>query len=277
EAVDGRSISVGNPYFETMTRPVGFVLLFLMAVAPVLPWRKARTEVVADRLLVPAWIGAGAVVVAVFLGARGWAPLLAYGLGGFAAGAALRQVALATRRQGWRGLVGRTNGGMVVHIGVVLIAVAFAASQSGVRQGEFTLAPGQTAVIAGHSLTFEGSEIVEYPNRTERVAHIRVDGDRIYAPAVATYPFASQTIGIPSVRSTLVDDVALSVLSFPETDGDSVVIRATVQPLVAWLWIGGLVMALGAVLAVVPGRRRRPTDPVSAPVPDAEPLWEVPR
>ncbi len=277
EAVDGRSISVGNPYFETMTRPVGFVLLFLMAVAPLLPWRKATGEVLAERLLVPAWIGAGSMVFAVLVGGRGWGPLLAYGLGGFAAGAALRQIVLATRRQGWRGLVGRTNGGMIVHVGVVLIAVAFAASQSGVRQGEFTLAPGQSAVIAGHELTFEGSEIVEYPNRTERVARIRIDGDRIYAPAIATYPFASQTIGIPSVRSTLVDDVALSVLSFPGSDADSVLLRATVQPLVAWLWIGGLVMAVGAALAVVPGRRRRPTDPVSAPVPDADPLLEVPR
>ena len=38
EAFDGREISVGNPYFDRMTRPVGFALLFLMAVAPVLPW-----------------------------------------------------------------------------------------------------------------------------------------------------------------------------------------------------------------------------------------------
>ncbi|MDG1365543.1 MAG: cytochrome c biogenesis protein CcsA, partial [Acidimicrobiales bacterium] len=45
EAIDGRTISVGNPYFERMTMPIGFVLLFLMAVAPVLPWRKASGEV----------------------------------------------------------------------------------------------------------------------------------------------------------------------------------------------------------------------------------------
>ena len=37
------------------------------------------------------------------------------------------------------------------------------------------------------------------------------------------------------------------------------------QPLVAWLWIGGIVMALGTVLAAFPGRRRNPIDPVSAP------------
>lgn len=265
EAIDGRTISVGNPYFERMTMPIGFVLLFLMAIAPVLPWRKASGEVLSDRLHWPAWIGAGAMVVAVLMGARGWAPMLAFGLGGFAGGAALRQVVLATRRQGWRGFVGRTNGGMIVHLGVVLIAVAFAASNAYVRQGEFTMAIGDTAEISGHTLTYEGSHVTLHPNRTEKSARILVDDVKIYEPAIAQYPFAGQTIGIPSVRSTWRDDIALSVLTFPDGVDDTVVVRATVQPLIIWLWIGGLVMAAGTVLAVVPGKRRRPTAPVSAP------------
>ena len=70
------------------------------------------------------------VLTAALIGARGLAPLLAFALGGFAGGAAVRQVVLATRRQGWRGLVGRANGGMIVHLGVVLIAVGLAASSS---------------------------------------------------------------------------------------------------------------------------------------------------
>ncbi|MFQ5556096.1 MAG: heme lyase CcmF/NrfE family subunit [Acidimicrobiales bacterium] len=265
EAIDGRTISVGNPYFDRMTQPIGFVLLFLMAVAPVLPWRKASPGVLGERLLGRVWVGAAAVVFSVLVGARGWEPLLAFGLGGFAGGAALRQVILATRRNGWRGLVGRTNGGMIVHFGVVLVAVALAATGSYVRQGEFRLDPGETAVISGHELTFEGSEIVEYDNRVERRARIRVDGGQVHVPAIATFPFATQSIGIPSVRSTLRDDVALSVLSFPEDQADAVVLRVTVQPLVVWLWIGGLVMAFGTALAVVPGGRRRPTRPTSEP------------
>ncbi len=265
EAIDGRTISVGNPYFERMTMPIGFVLLFLMAIAPVLPWRKASGEVLSDRLHWPAWIGAGAMVVAALLGARGWSPMLAFGLGGFAGGAALRQVVLATRRQGWRGLVGRTNGGMVVHLGVVLIAVAFAASNAYVRQGEFTMAVGDSAQISGHTLTYEGSHVTEHTNRTEKSARVLVDDVKIYEPAIAQYPFAGRTIGIPSVRSTWTDDIALSVLTFPEGSDDTVVLRATVQPLIVWLWVGGLVMAAGTLLAVVPGKRRRPTAATSAP------------
>jgi cytochrome c-type biogenesis protein CcmF len=75
----------------------------------------------------------------------------------------------------------------------------------------------------------------------------------------------AQTIGTPSVRSTLTDDVALSVIDSKGTDAPVLTLRVTVQPLIVWLWIGGGVMALGTLLAVFPGRRRNPLDPVSAP------------
>jgi cytochrome c-type biogenesis protein CcmF len=70
------------------------------------------------------------------------------------------------RRQGWRGLVGRTNGGMIVHLGVVMVAVAVAASGSYVRQAEFTLSPGDTATFAGHELTYV--ELTETERRPRR-------------------------------------------------------------------------------------------------------------
>ena len=263
EAFDGRTISVGNPYFDRMTRPIGFALLFLMAVAPMLPWGsgsgRSSAELLSRRLLAPMWIAAASLVLAVVAGARGWAALAAFGLGGFAGGAALRQIFLAVRRHRWRGLLGRTNGGMIVHLGVVLVAVAFAASQSYVRQAEFDLEPGRSASFAGHEIVYVGSAVVAHPNRTERVAFVRVDDAKTYGPAIATYPFASQTIGIPSVRSTLRDDVALSVLTFGDEPGvDRVILRVTVQPLVVWLWLGGIVMAAGTALSLIPsGSRRR--------------------
>ena len=274
EAFDGRTVSVGNPYFDRMTRPIGFALLLLMAVAPMLPWgsegRRPPTELLARRLVAPMWIAAAALVSSVVAGARGWAALLAFGLGGFAGGAALRQILLAVRRHRWRGLVGRTNGGMVVHLGVVLVAVAFAASQSYVRQAEFDLEVGRRATFAGHEVVYLGSAVVLHDNRTERVAFVRVDDAKTYGPAIATYPFASQTIGIPSVRSTLRDDVALSVLTFPDEPGpDRVILRVTVQPLVAWLWLGGIVMAAGTLLSLLPSRskRRAPAEAAASEAP----------
>ena len=81
EVLQDRQIHVGAPYFDRLTTPIGLMLLFLMAVAPVLPWRKASAELLRERLFWPAVIGVGALVLAFALGASGWAPIVAFGLG----------------------------------------------------------------------------------------------------------------------------------------------------------------------------------------------------
>ena len=145
EAVNGERLSVGVPYFSRMTMPIGFALLMLMAVAPVLPWRKATGELLRERLWWPAIVGVATVVIAALLGATSptacWRSV-SVGSPPDRRSASSRS---ATRRQGWRGLVGRANGGMVVHLGVIMIAVAFAASSAFIRQGEFTLKESQKA------------------------------------------------------------------------------------------------------------------------------------
>jgi cytochrome c-type biogenesis protein CcmF len=266
EAINDDRISVGVPYFNRMTMPIGLTLLFLMAIAPVLPWRKASGELLRHRLIWPAWIGVGSMIFAVVIGARGFAPVLAFGLGGFAAGSAGRQVVLATRRQGWRGLIGRANGGMIVHLGVVMIAVAFAASSSYVRQAEFTLTQGQSAQFAGHELVYVGQNIKQESAKIVDQVLITIDGTGPWAPSLNKFANGNQTIGTPSVRTTFTDDVVVSVIDIKDGENGSVTIRVTVQPLIMWLWIGGGVMALGTLLAVFPGRRRNPLDAVSAPV-----------
>jgi cytochrome c-type biogenesis protein CcmF len=272
EAVNGKRVSVGVPYFNRMTMPVGLTLLFLMAVAPVLPWRKASGELLRHRLLWPAWIGTGCVVLGVLVGQTGLASLVAFGLGGFAAGSAGRQLVLATRRQGWRGLVGRANGGMIVHLGVVVIAVAFAASSSNVRQAEFSnLKPGDTATLAGHTITYVRQNEEVDSNKTSTQALVLVDGHGPFAPGISKFTLNGSTVGTPSVFSRPTVDVVVSLLVAPESPDAPISLRVTVQPLIMWLWIGGGIMAFGTMLAAFPGRRRRGIEPVSAPVPDHRP------
>lgn len=258
EAFTGDRISVGSPFFNRMSAPLGLALLFLMAVAPVLTWRRSSGEMVMSRLVWPAATGAATLVVAVAVGARGLAPLVGFALGGFALGTAVRQLALSVRRQGLRGLLGRSNGGMVVHIGVVFIAVALAASQSYVKQAELRLVPGETATFAGHTFTFVGTNVKFEPNREVSQVLVEVDGAGPYAPGVSRFQFGSQQVGTPSVRVTPTVDIALSVLALPEAPGDPATIRVTVQPLIVWLWIGGGVMVAGTLMAAAGGWRRKP-------------------
>jgi cytochrome c-type biogenesis protein CcmF len=268
EALQDRQTIVGAPYFDRLTQPIGLVLLFLMAVAPVLPWRKASTELLRERLFWPAWAGVAALGLAVAVGADGWPPLIAFGFAGFAAGAALRQLVLATRRQGWRGLVGRANGGMVVHIGVIMIAVALAASNSFTHSATIDVAEGEVVEWGGH--TFELTSVTETTNdrASERVlaANVVLDGGSVYRPAITTYLNIGQDVGTPAVRTSLTRDVYLTLEPGAAPGDSSATIRVFVKPMIAWLWLGGFVMALGTLLAAFPGGRRRPIDPVSAPV-----------
>ncbi|HVC24174.1 MAG TPA: heme lyase CcmF/NrfE family subunit [Acidimicrobiales bacterium] len=283
QAIDNQSLSIGRPFFDAFTVPIGIALLFLMSVAPALPWRKAAPGVLRERLAVPAWIAALVLVACVAGGVRGLTPLVAFTLGAFAASVAGRQLVLAarvSRRHGfgaWRGIVGRANGGMVVHIGIVVIAVGLTAATSFAHSTELAFHPGESVRFDGHVLTFERWARIVTANEVAYTAVFLVDGAR-FAPGIGSFNGSAEGTDIPAVDSSLVDDVYLSVGNAPVSPrpGQGVTVDVYVQPLVMWLWAGGAVTASGAVLAAVPGRRRRPTDPSSAPPPELADARRVP-
>ncbi len=279
---NGAQVSVGAPYFNRLVIPLGLALLFLMAVAPALPWRKSSAEVMRRRLAVPAALGVLVVVACVVGGIHGIEPLLAFGLGAFAAASAGRALVLSVRGAGraaraaglppgrallagWRGFTGRANGGMVVHIGVVVIAVGLAAATAFGHRGTVVLAPGQSGSFAGHTVEFVGARNVRAPSHLSRQALLRIDGGTVFTPAISQFGTGTQPVGTPAVDSSVTADVYLTINSIPDKGG-AWTFGVVVQPLVMWLWIGGALVVVGSVLSAVPGRRRRPTDPVSAPV-----------
>ncbi len=270
EALQNRQIAVGEPFFDRLTVPIGIALLTLMSIAPVLPWRKASAETLQTRLFWPMWSGIAALVASLALGAYGLAPLLTFTLGGVSGGAALRQVILATRRQGLRGLVGRANGGMIVHLGVILIAVALGASNSYSKSQELSLVAGVPATFAGHS--FELTDVIEVrDDRSVSVkARVIVDGDKTYEPAITKYIRIGMNVGTPSVKASLTSDIYLTLEPPVRQDSNTARIKVFIKPMITWLWIGTMLMAVGTFLAAFPGRRRRPTDATSAPVLVAE-------
>ena len=270
EALQDRQIAVGEPFFDRLTVPIGIALLTLMSIAPVLPWRKASAETLQTRLFWPMWSGIAALVASLALGAYGLAPLLTFTLGGVSGGAALRQVILATRRQGLRGLVGRANGGMIVHLGVILIAVALGASNSYSKSQELSLVTGVPATFAGHS--FELTDVIEVrDDRSVSVkARVIVDGNKTYEPAITKYTRIGMNVGTPSVKASLTSDIYLTLEPPVRQDSNTARIKVFIKPMITWLWIGTMLMAVGTFLAAFPGRRRRPTDATSAPVLVAE-------
>ena len=282
QALNNTQVTVGAPYFNALAVPLGLALLFLMGIAPALPWRKTTMSVMRGRIAVPAAVAVVTVVACVIGGVHGLEPLVAFGLGAFAAASAGRALFLSVRLAwrgaisagasparaalaGWRGFVGRANGGMVVHIGVVVIAVGLAAATSFGQRGQVHLTKGQTASFDGHTMEFLGYRIVSTPASTAHEAVLKVDGGGDFHPAITTFGSNSaNAVGTPSIDSGWRDDVYLTIDKAPP--GSTVTIDWVVQPLVTWMWVGGALLVLGTLLSAVPGRRRRPTDPVSKPV-----------
>jgi cytochrome c-type biogenesis protein CcmF len=289
QALENQAVTVGAPYFNTVAVPVGLALLVLMALAPALSWRTVDAGVLWKRLSPAAWVAALTMAGCVLAGVRGFVPLLAFGLGTFAGASAARSIAVAVltsvrqRRGVLRGLLGRANGGMVVHIGVVVIAVGITAATSFAHRGELALTRGQPVRFDGHTFVFEGLQRVTSPSRTATEARVRVDGGGVFGPAVTQFAGSnSEAVGTPAIDSGFTGDVYLTLTEiggtgpatateqFPNLSRGSVAVGVVIEPLVAWLWAGGLLIGVGGLLALVPGRRRRPTDPVSGRARPAE-------
>jgi cytochrome c-type biogenesis protein CcmF len=271
QALDNQQITVGTPYFNSMTVPLGFALLFFMAVGPVLPWRKAGEGVLRSRLALPAWTGVLVVLVCVLFGVRGLTPLAAFGMASVAGASAVRQLVLASRashRSGvswWRAFVGRSNGGMIVHLGVVIVAVGLAAATSYGHRATFQLREGQTVTYGGQAIRYGGAKPFTQPNRSGIVGVVYVDGAPFH-PAISNYT-GYEGISTPAIDSSWRRDIYLTISAVSASGKGPASIGVVDQPMVLWLWVGGVLTAFGALLAAVPsGRRRvvRRDDPATA-------------
>ena len=274
EAIQGKQLSVGEPYFNRMTVPLGLALLFLMAVAPALPWRAASGDVLKRRLLLPAWVGTSVMVLTLIFLDRSLPTALAFGLGAFAIAAIKRETFMAVKSSrsadkiGWMRATGRTlagnprrYGGLTVHVGVVLIAVAIAGSHTFGTKQEIRLAKGRSAEVAGYTFTYVGSNRSVTGQKTTLSTDIRIaQGGKslgVYAPSVSTFPNSNQAIGTPSVRTGVLRDIYLTLVSSPNRTG-RVTIGVGINPMVVWIWFGGALLAIGTIGALLPSVRRRP-------------------
>ncbi len=271
QAVNGAQVTVGTPYFARVAAPLAVVLLALMAAAPLVSWRSADGPVFWARFRTGAWMALATVVVLDLLGVRKPLFLAAAFLAVLAAAAALRTLrgaVVAARRRGRlvEALVAPSTGGMVTHLGVVILSMGIVASTSYTTRTEVALAKGQTTVVSGHRLTYLGMDTTRSALRDRTELTVMVDGHAT-RPAITTYHGANgTTIGTPAIDSNLLRDVYITfeaVGGAGQTSGaqvqsdlpaGSVGLSVTTEPLLAWLWLGGLVVGLGSALSFV--RRR---------------------
>ena len=246
EAVNGKQMSVGRPYFDAMVVPLGVTLLFLLGVGPALPWGRTSREQL-RRALLPPLIGAVALTaIGIAFGARNLWTILTLAGGGYALQVTIAQLAKVRRNR-------RSVAGYVIHFGVAIAIVAIAISSTMRTQREVMLKQGQSATIENYTVTFLGTEQRTEPHRTSTVARIAVtkQGRAITTlePRMNHYEMMREPIGTPDVHSTIGGDLYISIASIEEGQAGLLLIAT---PLVSWIWFAVLLMAAGGVIALLP-------------------------
>ena len=273
EAMTEKKLSIGEPYFNELGIPLSIAIVFLMGVGPALPWGNIDQKDAFKRLVVPIAGAIASTVLALICGATGFLPLLSFGVCGFALMTTLRElvepalVRAAKKSEGlatalwttWKKTRRRT-GGYVVHIGVIMIAVAVTGSGAFKELSEVTLKEGQSVEIQEYRLTYTGKDTVKEPHRASEVAKVNVtrSGNDIgvLEPKLNNYFRMGSVIGTPAVHNFLDEDLYLNLVNMNE-DGSIVGLQVITQPLVLWLWVGGAVMMVGTLISAWPARRRK--------------------
>ncbi|MCC6928786.1 MAG: heme lyase CcmF/NrfE family subunit [Gemmatimonadaceae bacterium] len=272
EALRGVKVSVGEPFFNKMTLPLCASLLFLMGVGPALPWRRASKEVVRRQLLPPVVGAVVGAIAAIGAGARHPYAVLSFAFAAFALVANIREyVTGITARMRLRNedaltalgrLVGanrRRYGGYVAHFGVIAVALAIAASATFRAEYEATVKKGASMPAGAFEVKLLDVYAREEPQRSRIAASVAIlkDGKEIgrLDPAMNFYPTSQQPIPTPDVRSRPWGDIYLNLMAFKQ-DGSDATLKVIVEPLVPWIWVGGGILCLGAIISMFPTRRR---------------------
>jgi cytochrome c-type biogenesis protein CcmF len=275
EAARGVKVTVGAPFFNRMTVPLMVALLFLVGVGPMLPWRVAKVEELKRSLLAP---GAALVITlgtALALGMRHFYGIVAFAFAAFALTANVQEYVRGTaaRRRveggGWpRALIGLVNanprryGGYLAHIGMILLAIGVTASSVFRMERQATLRQGESVTVGDYTVRFDRIRAYEEPQRfvTGAETTVFVDGDEVGSlfPRMNIYTSRGEPVPTPAVRSRPNADLYLTLLAFNEQDGSTATLSVIVEPLVGWIWVGGFIIALGALIGIWPRRRAAP-------------------
>ena len=183
EGLFNKKVTVGEPYFNQMALPLGVAMLFLMGVGPMLPWGVADPKVTRQQATIPGVVGLITAAISWALGFHSFLPVLTFGIAGFVTVVTLRELFLPAQQRMaeskesfFNAMIvsasraNRRFGGYVVHLGIVAIVVAVAASSSGKEHTTGTLKPGEDMKIGDYRVRFNRlEEGDDYANRSRNV------------------------------------------------------------------------------------------------------------
>ncbi|UCH09220.1 MAG: heme lyase CcmF/NrfE family subunit [Fidelibacterota bacterium] len=273
EAVRGTKITVGSPYFDRITTPIGLILLLMIGIGPLLAWRRTSIGTMRRNFTLP--MGAAIVVAAVcmLLGIHRIYPVLAIALVAFVLTGivveVVRGIGARRRTSGESSLRAFLNmvdknrsryGGAIVHLGVLLMFVGFVGKAFTVEQ-DTTLRTGESTHLQDYVFTLEKHYTVERSNHTALIADIAVSrADKLVTvlkPEKRVYTDQNnQPNSEVAIYSKPLEDL-YALVGGENPESGSVVLKIMINPLVQMVWLGGIILTIGTIVAIWPSRTDR--------------------
>jgi len=271
QTIDDNIMTIGQPFFNKVNGPLMLLLILLMGIGPLLPWRKSSITAVFRMLLYPSLF---TVIVLVFVYAVGyrhiWA-MLAFTACAIATGGILQEWVRGTISRRTKGelwlfpfirLITSNRpryGGYVVHISIIMLAIGITASSFYDVQKDVVMRPGEIETLGKYTFKYVDVTNKQYDDRLEETAEfeIWVNGKPLgfLYPYRAVYPEFRISATRGAIHSTVMEDFYIVPSSF-EKDGQAV-FRVLINPMVWWMWASGPVLIVGTLFSLSYGRKSR--------------------
>jgi cytochrome c-type biogenesis protein CcmF len=272
--VASQEITVGVNYYNKVVAPLGLLLVALMAMGPLLTYGPQASARLARGLIVPGIaagiVGAGLLVagirnpwaiacgaistIAVFTLVSDFARTVRHRMSANHESLLAAVVRLLDSNH-------RRYGGQVAHVGILLIVIGVTGSSLFSINETRQLKPGESATVAGRTISFVNLEEVRHVNFTAVQAEVRLtepDGRvATLRPQRRFYDKTEQPNSEVAIRSTWREDLYLNLAGW-EAGGAVTAIQVIVNPLVSMLWTGGIVLTIGGVICIIPRFTRQP-------------------
>lgn len=276
EAVRGTKITVGAPFFNQVNIPLGLLLLALTGVGPLIAWRRASVKNLRRQFTGPVVCGLVAGMLLIAFGMRDVYALIAYVLAAFVMGTIVQEFAKGTRaRRAMHGenyvtalvhLIARNRrryGGYIVHVGIVVLFAAFA-GLAFKKEFDVSLAPGETFTATdpyGDEWTFTSNGVSRFEQLNRQVTAVALQATRAGDKPELITSEKRQHVdsrGVPTFEPSTEVGIHESwrqdvyVVLAGVTEGERAEIRITFNPLVRWVWFGGVIMLIGGLIVMWP-------------------------
>jgi cytochrome c-type biogenesis protein CcmF len=266
----GQKIEVGPPFFNRVMAPIGIALLFLTGIGPEMSWKKWRKGLFKKEFLWPVVFALVAGVITFAFGVRAWFPLLvAFGSAfvvGTMADEFLHAGRIEAKREGVNFAAGlkslfqkapRRYGGYIVHFGIVLLFIGIAGS---VYKSEYNLSlkKGEKIEAGNYNLTLNKIDWVQGASSEGVIADVSIESGGVelgnLRPALFLHKNQPKPIGEVDLFIRPFKDIYLA-LGGISNDESSAEVVLTINPLISFVWFGGLVMIIGTVFAILPAKK----------------------